>query len=88
MTAKTRHIPSGFILTWLDKDNKSHTKSIPVGFNERMTEINAKTKLLLLQLGYMDNNINSPPMLTMGLTRQDAKQVLVKEILDSEQRKR
>ena len=79
---RTKHIPSGILLVYLGKDNKPHTKSIPVGFNEEMTKINAKTELVLLQLDYMGreyltNSINSEPIITMGLTRKEAKQTLI-----------
>ena len=80
---KTKHIPSGIIIAWLGNDNKAHTQSIPnrnTSIGLEQVKIDAKTELLLRQLDYLGGGIKSMPIITTGLTRAKAKQILLDDL--------
>jgi len=87
---KAKHIPSGILIVWADKDNKIHTQSIakhpalpPLG--EKLTKIDAQGEMALRQLDCMGigGYILPAPMMTFGLTRIEAKQALHRELASS-----
>lgn len=86
-------MPSGIIIAWMGIDNKIHTQSIAIQYPEwsdktasmKQTIVHAKTALLLCQLNAMetDSGIKFTPIITIGLTRAEAKQALMKELEQS-----
>ena len=82
---RRKHDPSGIIIAWLGDDRKIHTKSIHKGSmrNSMWHAINeARTELLLKQMDCMCvGGYKKPmPMITTGLTREEARQAFLKEI--------
>lgn len=79
------HNPSGYILGWVDKYGKMHTKSIPITSPFFKTEeniiVDVKTELLLLQLELAQQEFETgkslpPPVITRGLSREQVKLLL------------
>lgn len=85
-----KHIPSGILIVWQGGDGKIHTQSIaiqyPLWLNKessmKATIDHAKTELLLHQLDTIGiNGYELPaPMITTGLTRQEAKLAYKQEL--------
>lgn len=76
--------PSGILIAWLGGENKPHTKSIPFipykPLQKKIACIEANAFLMCKQIDYDAGYINSMPMITMGLSRVEARQALVKEL--------
>jgi len=83
---KAKHIPSGYILGWIDSMGKAHTKSIPrAGLIP--IDVNVRKELRLLQLDLMQQEFPTGkplplPIIAEGSTRKQIKQELLK-IADS-----
>ena len=88
--ARSKHLPIGIIITWLGNDNKIHTQSIAVQYpgwvdktgSAKMTLIYAKTELLIHQIDCwgVEGQVLPQPMMTTGLTRDEAKQSYQNEL--------
>ena len=85
---KAKHRPSGIFIVWLGKDNRPHSKSIGIktqcpALVKKFIEIDTQTEILLKQLDHYAGEIRSAPMVVSGMTRQLAKQALLKELTPS-----
>ena len=83
-TRNRKSKPSGIILAWLGNNDKLHTKSIITccipSLEKSFAKIEAQKELLLLQLDYIGGEIKSMPVITIGLTRAEARRTVENEL--------
>jgi len=78
---KRKHNPSGVLIVWLGNNDRIHTQSIHL--NPRfpmLVKVDANAELLLKQLDFMGGDIKSMPIMTMGLTREQARLAFQSEL--------
>ena len=86
-----KHIPSGILIVWLDRGSKIHTKSIRMNsaidpdLRDKLIKLEARIQLLLAQLDtYELGYIRPAPMITVGLTRDEARKAYRQELIEGD----